>query len=66
MSSTYEVSNTQNSEFWSQGNFGTLDNPHLIFTNDYPYRYVGCTGQPNEDEFEGHEIQWFILREGPL
>jgi len=47
-------------------NFGTVDNPHVIFTSDAPFRYVGCTGQANEDDYEGHEFLMFMLREGPL
>lgn len=50
----------------SQMNFGTVDNPHIIFTADTPFRFVGCTGQPNEDDYEGHEFLLFMLREGPL
>lgn len=40
----------------AHGNFGTVDNPHLIFTSDAPFRYVGCTGPTNEDDYEGHEF----------
>jgi hypothetical protein len=29
-------------------------------------RYVGCTGQANEDDYEGHELLIFMLREGSL
>ncbi len=29
-------------------NFGTVDNPHVVFTADLPFRYVGCSGQTNE------------------
>jgi len=47
-------------------NFGTVDNPHVVFTADAPFRYVGCTGQANEDDYEGHEFLMFMLREGPL
>lgn len=50
----------------AQNNFGTIDNPHVIFTNDAPFRYVGCSGQPNIDDYEGHEFLIFMLREGPL
>ena len=50
----------------AQNNFGTVDNPHLIFTSDAPFRYVGCSGQPNPDDYEGHEFMIFMLREGPL
>lgn len=63
---TYQLSANQTSDFYNQQNFGTIDNPHLIFTQNYPYRYVACTGQPNEDEYEGHELFWFVLREGPM
>ncbi|CAD8055589.1 unnamed protein product [Paramecium sonneborni] len=47
-------------------NFGTVDNPCVIFTADTPFRYVGCTGLQNEDDYEQHEIHLFMLREGPL
>lgn len=50
----------------AQMNFGTVDNPHVIYTADIPFRYVGCSGQPNEDDYEGHEYLIFMLREGPL
>lgn len=63
---SYELNTFQNYEQNIQNNFGTLDNPHLIFTSDLPYRFVGCTGPPNEDDYEGHEIMYFMLREGPL
>lgn len=62
----YELNTFQNPEQIIQGNFGTVDNPHLIFTSDLPYRMVGCTGAPGEDDYEGHEIMYFMLREGPL
>lgn len=47
-------------------NFGTVDNPAVIFTADAPFRYVGCTGLQNEDDYEQHELMIFMLREGPL
>lgn len=62
----FELNSFQNSDMNIQPNFGTVDNPHLIFTSDIPYRYVGCTGAPGEDDYEGHEMMYFLLREGPL
>lgn len=47
-------------------NFGTVDNPLVVFTADAPFRYVGCTGPQNEDDYESHELLWLMLREGPL
>ena len=35
-------------------NFGTVDNPLVVFTADAPFRYVGCTGPQNEDDYESH------------
>lgn len=32
-------------------NFGTVDNPLVIFTADAPFRVVGCSGPQNEDDF---------------
>ena len=63
---TYELNSYQSMESVQQGNFGTIDNPHIIFTSDIPFRFVGCTGPPNEDDFESHELLYFLLREGPL
>lgn len=62
----YELNSFQGTDQVIQPNFGTLDNPHLIFTSDIPYRFVGCTGAPNEDDYEGHEMMYMLLREGPL
>ena len=64
--SPYEVQNAQSLETVVQNNFGTLDNPHIIFTGDVPFRFVGCGGPPNEDDYDGHEFLLFLLREGPL
>lgn len=47
-------------------NFGTVDNPLVVFTADAPFRYVGCSGPQNEDDYESHELFWIMLREGPL
>lgn len=47
-------------------NFGTLDNPLVVFTSEVPMRYVGCSGPTNEDDHEAHELLYFLLREGPL
>jgi Cytochrome c oxidase subunit Vb len=63
---TYDLQTFQPLEQVTQQNFGTVDNPHMIYSSDSPFRYVGCTGQPNEDDNEGHEFLMFMLREGPL
>lgn len=62
----FEVQTYSYYEQVAQNNFGTVDNPHVIFTADAPFRYVGCSGQPNIDDYEGHEFMIFMLREGPL
>ena len=38
----------------------------MVFTADLPFRYVGCSGQTNEEDYETHELMWFMLREGSL
>lgn len=63
---TYDLQAMAYYDAVAQMNFGTVDNPHVIYTADTPFRYVGCTGQPNEDDYEGHEFLIFMLREGPL
>lgn len=62
----YELANSQSLDVVGQNNFGTIDNPNVIFAGDIPFRFVGCAGQPNEDDFDGHELMIFLLREGPL
>ena len=62
----YELANSQSLDVVAHNNFGTVDNPNVIFTGDIPFRFVGCAGQPNEDDFDGHELMFFLLREGPL
>lgn len=62
----YELNSFHNFDQVINPNFGTLDNPHLIFTSDLPYRLLQCTGPPNEEEYDGHESLWMLLREGPL
>jgi hypothetical protein len=63
---SYDVMTYNMLEHTMIANFGTVDNPHVIFTADAPFRYASCTGQPNEDDYEGHEYTVFMLREGPL
>lgn len=63
---TYDTQAMAHFDATVQQNFGTVNNPHVIYTADTPFRYVGCTGQPNEDDYEGHEFLIMMLREGPL
>ncbi|CAM6000711.1 unnamed protein product [Sphagnum balticum] len=42
-------------------NFGTVDNPNVVFTADAPFRFVGCSGPQNEDDYESHELMWIML-----
>lgn len=50
----------------SSNNFGTVDNPHVVFTADAPFRFVVCCGPADVDDYEGHEALYFMLREGPM
>lgn len=47
-------------------NFGTVDNPVLLFSANVGWRYVMCTGMNDEDEGLSHVGVWFLLREGPM
>lgn len=49
-----------------QRNFGTIDNPVLMFSSNVGWRYVMCSGANDEDEGSSHQGVWFILREGPI
>ena len=46
--------------------FGTIDNPVLIFTSDSAWRIVICMGPGVEDESSVHEKMFYFCREGPM
>lgn len=47
-------------------NFGTVDNPVLMFSANVGWRYVQCAGMNEDEEGSQHAPVWFILREGPI
>jgi hypothetical protein len=47
-------------------NFGTIDNPVLIFGAGTTWRMVACVGPSSDEESSGHEKMYFIVREGPI
>lgn len=49
-----------------QTNYGTIDNPNLIFGADTTWRMVACLGPGSEEESSSHEKMYFIVREGPI
>ena len=46
--------------------FGTVDNPVLIFTSDSAWRIVICMGPGIEDDSHSHEKMFYFVREGPM
>lgn len=46
--------------------FGTVDNPVLIFTSDSSWRIVICMGPGVEDDSSMHEKMFYFVREGPI
>jgi hypothetical protein len=46
--------------------FGTVDNPVLIFTSDSSWRIVICMGPAIEDDSHSHEKMFYFVREGPI
>ena len=46
--------------------FGTVDNPVLIFTSDSSWRIVICMGPGIEDDSNSHEKIFYMVREGPI
>ena len=46
--------------------FGTVDNPVLIFTSDSSWRIVICMGPGIEDDAHSHEKMYYMAREGPI
>jgi hypothetical protein len=46
--------------------FGTVDNPVVVFTTDSSWRIVICQGPGVEDESHSHEKMFYFVREGPM
>jgi hypothetical protein len=46
--------------------FGTVDNPVLIFSSDSSWRIVICAGPGVEDDSHAHEKMFYMCREGPI
>lgn len=46
--------------------FGTVDNPVLIFTSDSSWRIVICMGPGIEDDAHSHEKIFYMVHEGPI
>jgi hypothetical protein len=46
--------------------FGTVDNPVLIFTSDSSWRVVICMGPGVEDDSHAHEKMYYYVREGVM
>lgn len=72
---SYSASLTQNSlelnqwhemESTVHSQFGTVDNPVLIFTSDSSWRIVICMGPGIEDDAHSHEKIFYMVREGPV
>ena len=72
---SYSASLTQNSlelnqwhemEATVHSQFGTVDNPVLIFTSDSSWRIVICMGPGIEDDSHSHEKIFYMVREGPI
>lgn len=53
-------------DVWPHTNFGTIDNPLIIFGAGTTWRMVMCSGPGSEEESSSHEKMMFIVREGPI
>jgi hypothetical protein len=62
----YDMAIYNEYDLWPHTNFGTIDNPLLIFSADASWRIVICPGPGSEEESSSHEKIVFIVREGPI
>ena len=62
----YDMSFMNEYDLWPHTNFGTIDNPLIIFGAGTTWRMVMCSGQGSEEESSSHEKMMFIVREGPI
>jgi len=56
----HDMESTQHAQF------GTVDNPVLIFTSDSSWRIIICQGPGSEEDSHTHEKMYYFIREGPL
>merc|ERR1719223_1412405 len=61
-----EMNNWHEMEATVHSQFGTVDNPVLIFTSDSSWRIVICMGPGIEDDSHSHEKMFYFVREGPI
>ena len=62
----YDMSIFNEYDVWPHSNFGTIDNPNLIFGAGTTWRMVICSGPGSEEESQSHEKMYMIVREGPI
>lgn len=62
----YDMSIMNESNVWPHVNFGTIDNPVLVFGAGTTWRMVVCSGPGSEEESSSHEKMYMVLREGPI
>ena len=62
----YDMAVNNEYDLWPHTNFGTIDNPSLIFCASATWRMVICTGPGSEEESSTHEKMYMIIREGPI
>jgi hypothetical protein len=62
----YDMSIYNEYDLWPHTNFGTIDNPLIIFSADTTWRLIICTGPGSEEESSMHEKMYMIVREGPI
>ena len=63
---SFEMHQWHEMEATVHSQFGTIDNPVLIFTSDSSWRIVICMGPGVEDESHTHEKMYYMVREGPI
>lgn len=62
----YDMSYLTETNVIHHSNYGTIDNPNLVFGPDTTWRLVACIGPGSEEESSSHEKMYFVLREGPI
>lgn len=62
----YDMSIHNEYDTYPHVNYGTIDNPVLIFGAGTTWRMVACVGPSSDEESSGHEKMYFIVREGPI
>jgi hypothetical protein len=63
---SYDMAVLEDYSVIHHSNFGTIDNPNIVFSADTSWRMIICAGPGSEEESSAHEKMYMVVRAGPI